>query len=105
MKTIQVSDEIYDFLMNLSKEIKTQDNRATRMPYFYQVQEDREVGVPDGCGEEVWVLDGEVCLRTDEDIRKAVFEWKEWDIDNKSDNVKYGCPPDSSILLTNNMNL
>ncbi|MBS7112672.1 MAG: hypothetical protein KH100_15930 [Dysgonomonas mossii] len=89
MKTIQVTDQIYDFLMNLSKEIKNQDNRATAAPYFYQVQEDREIAVPEGCGVEVWVMDGQVCLRTEDDIREAVFEWKEWDLKNKNHQKKY----------------
>lgn len=89
MKNIQVSDDIYDFLMNLSKEIKTQDKRATAMPYYFQVQEDKEICVPDGCGEEVWIMDGEVCLRTEEDIREAVFEWKEWDLENSEHQKEY----------------
>ena len=89
MKTLQVNDEIYDFLMNLSEEIKTQDNRATATPYYFQVQEDHEIAVPEGCGAEVWVMDGEVCLRTEEDIREAVFEWKEWDLENLNHQKKY----------------
>jgi len=89
MKTIEVTEEIYDFLMNLSQEIKSQDNRATRHPYFFQVQEDEEVAVPDGCGEEVWVMDGEVCLRTEEDIKEAVFEWNEWTLGNRKHESLY----------------
>lgn len=89
MKKIEVTNEIYNFLLNLSKEIKSQDTRATASPYFFQVQEDEEVGVPEGCGEEVWVCDGEVCLRTEEDIKEAVFEWKNWEIGNKKDEKEY----------------
>lgn len=89
MKTIQVSDEIYDFLMNLSKEIKTQDNRATRAPYFFLVQEDEEIAVPDGCGDEVWIMDGEICLRTEQDIKEAVFEYREWDLDDENNQKEY----------------
>lgn len=85
MKTIQVTDAMYDFLSNLSKEIKSQDNRATAMPYFFQVQEDEEVAVPKGCGEEAWVCDGEICLRTEEDIKEAVFEFKGWELGNEED--------------------
>jgi hypothetical protein len=104
MKTIEVSDEIYDFLMNLSKEVKTQDNRATRMPYFYQVQEDKEVAVPDGCGNEVWVMDGEICLRTEQDIKEAVFEWRDWDLDDLNDDKEYEKLSSSDIdeILRNN---
>ena len=38
MKTIQVTDEMHDFLINISKELNTQSHRATAMPYFFQVQ-------------------------------------------------------------------
>lgn len=89
MKTIEVSAEMYDFLINLSKEIREQDNCGTAMPYYFQVQEEKEIGVPEGCGEEVWVMDGEVCLRTEDDIREAVFEWKCWDLNNPKDQKKY----------------
>lgn len=89
MKTIQVTDEMYDFLSNLSKEIKNQDNRSTAFPYFFQVQEDEEVGVPEGCGEVVWICDGEVCLRTQEDIKEAIFEWKNWEMGNKKDENQF----------------
>lgn len=89
MKTIQVTDEIYDFLSNLSKEIKSQDNRATAAPYYFQVQEDEETAVPDGCGEEVWVRDGEIHLRTEEDIKDTVFEWKEWELGNEENEAEF----------------
>lgn len=84
MKTIEVNDEMYEFLCNLSKEIKTQDNRGTRPPYFFQVQEEEECPVPDGFGDEVWVMDGQV-LRTDEDIKETVFEYNGWEIGSKKD--------------------
>ncbi|MFR4037122.1 MAG: hypothetical protein ACLTZT_04500 [Butyricimonas faecalis] len=80
MKTIQVTDEIYAFLSNLSKEIKSQDNRATAPPYF-QVQEDEEIAVPKGCGKK-FGCDGEICLRTKGDIKGAIFEWKGWGLGN-----------------------
>lgn len=89
MKQIEVTDEMYDFLSELSKEIKTQDNRATAYPYFFQVQEDEEIAVPEGCGEEIWVLDGEICLRTDQDIKEAVFEWKDWELGKREDEAEF----------------
>jgi len=85
MKNIQVSDEMYDFLINLSNEITSQDHRSTRMPYFFQVQETIEIPASDGCGTEVWVCDGTIVLRTDNDIKEAVFEYKEWDLENEDD--------------------
>ena len=39
MKTIQISDEMYEELMNISKELNNQDHRATRMPYIYQIEQ------------------------------------------------------------------
>jgi hypothetical protein len=89
MKTIEVNDEMYEFLANLSKEIKTQDNRGTKSPYFFQVQEEEECEVPDGCGEKVWVMDGQICLRTEEDIKKAVFEYNDWDLEDSDKNIEY----------------
>ena len=67
-KNIEVTDEMYEFLMNLSKEIKEQDNRATATPYFFQVRETKEIAAHEGCGNEVWwSTDYEIELRTDED--------------------------------------
>lgn len=89
MKTIEVTDEMYNFISELSKEIKSQDNRGTAFPYFFQVQEDEQIGVPDGCGEIAWVSDGETILKTDDEIKEAVFEWNNWTIGNVSDEKKY----------------
>ena len=89
MKTINVTDEIYDFLSNLSNEIKTQDNRCTAQPYFFQVKEDEEFATTAGCGEEVWVMDGEIHLRTEQDIKEAVFEWKEWTLGDDTSELLY----------------
>jgi hypothetical protein len=48
METILISDELYKKLKYLSNEIKTQDNRKTASPYFYQIMETKE----DSCWEE-----------------------------------------------------
>ena len=45
MKTIEVTDEQYDFLMNLSKEMNTQDNRATTRVMFTVFQKKKIYGV------------------------------------------------------------
>lgn len=42
-KTIEVSEEMYDALMELSREINNQDNRITAMPYIFQVQQDKKI--------------------------------------------------------------
>ena len=38
MKTIEISDEMYEALVEISTNMKNQDNRCTASPYFYQVQ-------------------------------------------------------------------
>lgn len=77
MKTIEVTDEMYDALMEISKEMNTQDHRCTRMPYFFQVQEKEEIPAYDGD----YVLfshDSELELRDKEDkvewLKEAVHE-------------------------------
>lgn len=78
MKQIQVSDEIYDFLINLSKEIKSQGQRATATPYFFQVRETKEVPAHKGQGEEVlWSPNYEIELRTDQEKIDWIKEHEE----------------------------
>lgn len=43
MKTIEVSDEMYDKLMELANEMTTQDPRATRMPHMFQIRSRKKV--------------------------------------------------------------
>jgi len=88
MKTIDVTDEMYEFLMNLSKELNTQDHRCTAMPYFFQIQTKKEVLSVEGCGVEAWVLD-DLTIETDEEIMLTIFEHKNWDIESNVDNDKY----------------
>ncbi|MFW5847294.1 MAG: hypothetical protein ACOCVF_00045 [bacterium] len=77
-KNIEVTDEMYEFLINLSREIKEQDNRATAMPYFFQVREIKEVAAHEGCGEERFYSSKyETELRTDDDK----VEWIKENID------------------------
>jgi len=77
MKKIEVSDEMYIFLKELSKELNTQDHRGTRMPYFFQVREEEEISVPLGNGEIAWYCDGSL-LKTEEEISGAINYYKEW---------------------------
>lgn len=77
MKTIEISDEMYEFLINLSKELNTQDNRSTRMPYFFQVQTQEQIAVPEGQGTKAWYNDGSL-IETKEEIMEAILEWKGW---------------------------
>lgn len=41
MKTIEINDELYEKLKYLSNEIKTQDNRGTASPYFFQISTEK----------------------------------------------------------------
>ena len=55
MKTIEIEDELYERLMYLSNEIKTQDNRGTASPYFFQITERVEEPCWDGnCDKYIW---------------------------------------------------
>lgn len=78
MKTIEVTDEIYSSLMELSKEILTQDNRCTAMPYLFQIRTREETPVyPGGDGRIYWVNDeGDQLDELDEldEIKRTVLE-------------------------------
>lgn len=76
MKIIEVSDEIYEKLMELSKEINTQDNRSTVKPYFFQIQTQEKIYTPEGCGEECWYNDDRE-IETNEEIDDMIFEYKD----------------------------
>ena len=43
MKTIEVTDEIYEKLIELAKEMDTQDPRGTRMPHIFQIRNWKKV--------------------------------------------------------------
>ncbi len=80
MKTIKISDEMYDSLMEISKELNTQNHRATAMPYFFQIQTKEEISVGEGQGEEIWAFDGSV-LENEEEIQEVVIQHQEWEDD------------------------
>ena len=59
MKTIELSDQDYEFLKELQHELNTQTTDGNAQPVFWGVMETREEGVPDGCGEpRVYMGDG-----------------------------------------------
>ena len=59
MKIIQISDEDFKFLEDLQHELNTQTNDGNADPVYWGVMETREVGVPEGCGDErVYLGDG-----------------------------------------------
>ncbi len=75
MKTIELTDEMYDKLIELSTEMKTQDNRYTAMPFMFQVETTEQVAAYEGCGDSIWVHpEGETELKSDDEIREYVFK-------------------------------
>jgi hypothetical protein len=74
-QVIGVDKETYSNLMELSKEMNTQDHRSTCMPYFFQVQHLKEVSCYEGQGVEVWVDEnGEGDMRTNEEFEEFISE-------------------------------
>lgn len=74
-KSIEVSEEMYDALMSLSREINQQDHRGTAMPYFFQVQEKQRInGVQESDDFEWMTEDGETF---DDDIISIVRQLEE----------------------------
>jgi hypothetical protein len=76
MKIIEISDELYKRLKEISEAIKTQNNRSTAKPYFYQIQTKELVAVPEGCGTECYHNDGSQ-IETEEEINQTIFEYKD----------------------------
>jgi hypothetical protein len=60
MKNVEVSVEMYDFLIQTSKNLKEQDNRATADPYVYQIRYYDKV-----YGEDLFQCDGTKWLSPD----------------------------------------
>lgn len=74
MKNIEVTDEMYDALMAISKEMTSQDPRATRMPHMFQIRTTEEVVAVEGNGTAIWVNGDGDTLRTDEEIKEYLVE-------------------------------
>lgn len=68
MKTLQISEESYQFVKNFINEIDNQDNRGTRSPYFYVIQQKKRIYPACGGDAEGIVIDTDFY---DEDE----FEW------------------------------
>ena len=78
MKQIEVSDEMYQKLIDLATEMTTQDMRCTAMPHLFQIKTREQVAAPEGNGTEAWHYEGSL-IETDEEIEEAVNQYKEWD--------------------------
>lgn len=69
MKTIEVSDEMYEKLIALATEMTTQDPRCTRMPHMYQIRTKKKRYDWGLNGNEViWIEDGSNEIETKEDM-------------------------------------
>ena len=66
MKTITMSDEVYEFLKSCQEELKTQDNRSTANPIF-GFREIMECSTADGYADDgvVFVHEGDVICKND----------------------------------------
>lgn len=73
MKTIEITDEMYNALMHISKEMNTQSHSCTRMPYLVQVCTDEEIAAHEGSGEEIWYNEEGDVLHTERG-ENEVFE-------------------------------
>lgn len=88
MKTIQVTDEMYESLMELSKEILTQDNRSTAMPYLFQIRTREEIPVyPGQDGITFFVNDEGDELRDSEEIKEEVLQI--WEAEGENASFKF----------------
>ena len=66
MKTIQIPAEIHDKLMELSREMRTQDNRCTAPPHFFQIRERKKVYD--------WGLNGDHQIFVEDDLEIELAE-------------------------------
>lgn len=97
MKTIELSDQDYEFLKELQHELNTQTTDSNAQPVFWCVMETREEGVSDGCGEpRVYMGDGgtlsldDAIEYTEEYITDENREqWERLDVTNMHDFVEF----------------
>jgi len=75
MKTIKVTDKMYNFLIGLSKELNTQNHRCTAMPYFFQIRTTEQCAAYPGQGGEIWVNGEGDELETEEEMREFIQQY------------------------------
>lgn len=73
MKTIEINDEDYEFLMNLKSELNAQDCRCTASPYYYTIRIKKRIIVPEGCGTEFLYKD-DIELEEKEEIIEYLLD-------------------------------
>jgi len=75
MKTINVSDEVYEKLIQLANEMTTQDPRGTRMPHIFQIRNWEKVYDWGLNGDiHIWVNDYETEIETLQEFKEYLEE-------------------------------
>lgn len=82
MKNIEVSDEMYEQLINLATEMTTQDPRCTKMPHLFQIQTRYKVYDWNMNGDTKCYVDGETEIESCEELIDVL---KSHDIEYPSD--------------------
>lgn len=76
MKTLQLSDEDYEFLIKAQHMLKTQDNRCTSNPVYCVMKKKRVYGLfEDYSSDYEYILDGESFCCDDDDLYNALIEY------------------------------
>lgn len=71
MKTIEISDEVYEKLVQLATEMTTQDPRGTRMPHIFQIRDWKKVYDWNLNGDtRIWIGDYDGEIETLEDLKE-----------------------------------
>ncbi len=87
MKTIEVSEEMYAKLIELAKEMTTQDPRRTRMPHLFQIRDWKKVYDAELNGNTIIWLDrgNGIEIETVEDL---IDYLKDGDVEYDEDEIK-----------------
>ena len=73
---ITLPADTVEFMSNLAREMKTQNNRGTRSPYFYVVRGMSEYAAADGCGQDTGYYDPDMCESySEKEIKERYEEW------------------------------
>lgn len=69
MRTIQISDEDYEFLKDLQHELNTQPNDGNADPVYWGVRETHLEPAPEGCGDAFIYMGDGVIMTTEEAVQ------------------------------------
>lgn len=76
MKTIEITDEQYEFLKEAKELLKTQDNRCTRDPIYCIMEKKRIYGYePDYASDFIWVWDDEEIADNTNNIFQQILDY------------------------------